>query len=196
MTPKNRRASGKQCQYRPTILPSPAGVYNGTCWQNRRTSRFPSSRKCGKKALFCSHRIMWSGQALHLPTSKGRDEIHAHDAGTTQCTTSPWMKAGGRSTDFESRCRSRISPLLDCIRREGLLTFVISSPIIATVTDRNDAPGRIIYIGACLIAAVRLAREERWDNSPRVASRIADAIQLAKRIYERMQSDFGRDRGA
>jgi len=76
------------------------------------------------------------------------------------------------------------------------LTFVISSPIIATVTDRNDAPGRIIYIGACLIAAVRLAREERWDNSPRVASRIADAIQLAKRIYERMQSDFGRDRGA
>jgi hypothetical protein len=26
------------------------------------------------------------------------------------------------------------------------------------------------------VAAVRLAREENWDNSPRVQSRIADAI--------------------
>jgi hypothetical protein len=73
------------------------------------------------------------------------------------------------------------------------LTFAISSPTIVAVTDRNNAPGRIIYLGACLIAAVRLAREERWDNSPRVVSRIADAIQLAKRIYERMQRDFGLD---
>ena len=64
------------------------------------------------------------------------------------------------------------------------------------MTDHNDAPGKIIYLGACLIAAVRLAREERWDNSPRVVSRIADAIQLAKKIYERMQSDFGRVSGA
>jgi hypothetical protein len=47
----------------------------------------------------------------------------------------------------------------------------------------NEAPGKIIYLGACLIAAVRLAREEKWDNSPRVHSRIADAIQLAERIY-------------
>jgi hypothetical protein len=38
---------------------------------------------------------------------------------------------------------------------------------------------------ACLIAAVRLAREEKWDNSPRVVARIADAIQLADRIYKR-----------
>jgi hypothetical protein len=66
---------------------------------------------------------------------------------------------------------------------------------MAAVADHNDAPGRIIYLGACLFAAVRPAREERWDNSPRVVSRIADAIQLAKRIYERMQSDFGRDAG-
>jgi hypothetical protein len=64
------------------------------------------------------------------------------------------------------------------------------------VTNRNDAPGRIIYLGACLIAAVRLAREERWDNSPRVTSRIADAIQLAKRIYDRMHRDVGLDSGA
>ena len=72
-------------------------------------------------------------------------------------------------------------------------------PFIAydfSVTEPNQGPGKIIYLGACLIAAVRLAREERWDNSPRVASRIADAIQLAKRIYERMQSDFGRPAGS
>jgi hypothetical protein len=32
--------------------------------------------------------------------------------------------------------------------------------------------------------------EEKWDNSPRVVSRIADAIQLADRIYQRMKADF------
>lgn len=78
---------------------------------------------------------------------------------------------------------------------ERSLTVAISSPSMASVTDRNDAPGRIIYLGACFIAAVRLAREERWDNSPRVVSRITDAIQLANRIYERMQGEFGRDLG-
>jgi hypothetical protein len=67
---------------------------------------------------------------------------------------------------------------------------------MAAVADHNSAPGKIIYLGACLIAAVRLAREERWDNSPRVVSRIGDAIQLAKRIYERMQRDFGRAAGS
>lgn len=56
--------------------------------------------------------------------------------------------------------------------------------------EANGAPGKIIFLGACLIAAVRLAREEKWDNSPRVASRIADAINLARRIYERMRADF------
>lgn len=54
----------------------------------------------------------------------------------------------------------------------------------------NEAPGKIIYLGACLIAAVRLAREEDWGNSPRVAARISDSINLARRIYERMKSDF------
>lgn len=58
------------------------------------------------------------------------------------------------------------------------------------MTEANGAPGKIIYLGACLIAAVRLAREEKWDNTPRVASRIWDAINLAQRIYERMKKDF------
>ena len=56
--------------------------------------------------------------------------------------------------------------------------------------EANGAPGKIIYLGACLIAAVRLAREEKWDNTPRVAARIGDAINLAQRIYERMKREF------
>lgn len=64
------------------------------------------------------------------------------------------------------------------------------------VTEHTRGPGKIIYLGACLIAAVRLAREERWDSSPRVISRISDAIQLATRIYERMKNDFGHDFGS
>jgi len=58
------------------------------------------------------------------------------------------------------------------------------------VTESNGAPGKIIYLGACLIAAVRLAREEKWDNSPRIVGRISDAINLARRIYERMKIEF------
>lgn len=58
------------------------------------------------------------------------------------------------------------------------------------VTGANGAPGKIIYLGACLIAAVRLAREENCDNSPRVVSRISDAIALAKRIYDRMKNEY------
>jgi hypothetical protein len=58
------------------------------------------------------------------------------------------------------------------------------------MTESNGAPGKIIFLGACLIAAVRLAREENWDYTPRVASRIGDAINLARRIYDRMKSDF------
>jgi hypothetical protein len=70
------------------------------------------------------------------------------------------------------------------------LTFAASSHSLKFVTQANEAPGKIIYLGACLIVAVRLAREEKWDNSPRVVSRIADAISLAKRIYERMKGEF------
>jgi hypothetical protein len=51
------------------------------------------------------------------------------------------------------------------------------------VMQTNEGPVKIIYPGACLIAAVRLAREESWSNSPRVASRVADAIGMAERIY-------------
>jgi hypothetical protein len=58
------------------------------------------------------------------------------------------------------------------------------------VTEANGAPGKIIYLGACLIAAVRLAREESWSNSPRVAARISDAIMMARRIYDRMKDEF------
>jgi hypothetical protein len=54
----------------------------------------------------------------------------------------------------------------------------------------NQAPGKIIYLGACLIAAVRLAREENWNNSPRVVSRISDSINMAKRIYDKMKDEF------
>jgi hypothetical protein len=57
------------------------------------------------------------------------------------------------------------------------------------VAHPNSAPGKIIYLGACLIAAVRLAREEDWGNSPR---RISDSISMAKRIYERMKNEFPR----
>jgi hypothetical protein len=38
------------------------------------------------------------------------------------------------------------------------------------MTESKGAPGKMIFLGACLIAAVRLAREGNWGNSPRVAA--------------------------
>ncbi len=73
---------------------------------------------------------------------------------------------------------------------QPLFDFRYYIAYIVPVTEANGAPGKIIYLGACLIAAVRLAREEKWDNSPRVAARIGDAIILARRIYDRMKIDF------
>jgi hypothetical protein len=55
----------------------------------------------------------------------------------------------------------------------------------AIVPDQpRNSDGKLIFLGACLIAAVRLAREEKWDNSPRVVARISDSIHLAQRVYE------------
>jgi hypothetical protein len=58
------------------------------------------------------------------------------------------------------------------------------------VEDRRRGDRVFDFLGACLIAAVRLAREDKWDNSPRVAARIGDAINLARRIYGRMRAEF------
>jgi hypothetical protein len=56
--------------------------------------------------------------------------------------------------------------------------------------EQSKADGKLIFLGACLIAAVRLAREEKWDNSPRVIARIGDSVQLAQRVYERVKREF------
>lgn len=54
----------------------------------------------------------------------------------------------------------------------------------------NPAGGKLIYLGACLIAAVRLAKEEKWDNSPRVVARISDSVQLAYKVWQRVNREF------
>jgi hypothetical protein len=58
------------------------------------------------------------------------------------------------------------------------------------MAEANAAPGKIIYLGVCLIAAVQLAREDDCGNSPRVVSRISDSITMAKRIYNKMKDKF------
>jgi hypothetical protein len=74
--------------------------------------------------------------------------------------------------------------------KAGAFDFRLIFAYPVSVEQPNGAPGKIIYLGACLIAAVRLAREENWNNSPRVVSRISDAINMAKRIYDRMKVDY------
>lgn len=66
--------------------------------------------------------------------------------------------------------------------------YIIAYAVL--VAQPNEAPGKLIYLGACLIAAVRLAREEDWRDSPRVVARISDSINMAKRIFDRMKLEY------
>jgi metal-dependent amidase/aminoacylase/carboxypeptidase family protein len=50
--------------------------------------------------------------------------------------------------------------------------------------------GNTIVIAAAVIAAVRLAREEKWDHSPRIISRIADSVRMAYQIYAKVRTNY------
>jgi len=45
-------------------------------------------------------------------------------------------------------------------------------------------PGFTVVIGACVIAAIRLAREDKLLNTPKSVATISDSVALAKKIYE------------
>lgn len=75
-------------------------------------------------------------------------------------------------------------------RRLGLLYSFFIRYNSAMPQAAPASPGKLIYLGACLIAAVRLAREEHWDNSPRIVSRIGDSVFLAQKIWERVRREF------
>jgi hypothetical protein len=48
----------------------------------------------------------------------------------------------------------------------------------------------VIALGACIIAAVRLAREPEIKNTPHVLSQISQSVSLAHRIYRKVRDDF------
>lgn len=51
----------------------------------------------------------------------------------------------------------------------------------------NERYVSTVVVGACLIAAVRLAREENISTpSPRVTSAVADSVALARMILNRV----------
>jgi len=45
-------------------------------------------------------------------------------------------------------------------------------------------PEFTVFIGACVIAAIRLAREDKLFNTPKSVATISDSVALAKKIYE------------
>jgi hypothetical protein len=77
-------------------------------------------------------------------------------------------------------------------RVAGSLAYSFLFRYTPAMTDpRNtQSSGKLIYLGACLIAAVRLAREEKLDNSPRVMARISDSVHLAYRVWQKVKKEF------
>lgn len=51
---------------------------------------------------------------------------------------------------------------------------------------REERFASTLVIGACVIAAVRLARESDISNSPRVVAAVSDSIRLARMILDRI----------
>ena len=51
-------------------------------------------------------------------------------------------------------------------------------------------PGNTIVIAAAVIAAIRLAREDKILNTPKVVATIGDSLSLARQIYERAVKAF------
>ena len=53
--------------------------------------------------------------------------------------------------------------------------------------------GSAVVVGACLIAAVKIAKDGSWDqpaHSPRITATISDAITIANKIYDRVLGNF------
>jgi hypothetical protein len=46
-----------------------------------------------------------------------------------------------------------------------------------------------LLIAASLIAAVRTAREEKIERSPRIIGKVADSVQLAKMVLRRIERE-------
>lgn len=68
------------------------------------------------------------------------------------------------------------------------LTFAAHSPYAFRVPDDPRSKNALL-IAASLIAAVRTAKEEKIDQSPRVISRISDSVKLAKMVLRRIERE-------
>jgi hypothetical protein len=53
----------------------------------------------------------------------------------------------------------------------------------------DERKQNVIFFGACIIAAVRLAREEKIITSPRVMARIGDSVAIARMVWQYLDRD-------
>ena len=64
-------------------------------------------------------------------------------------------------------------------------------PIFAYAFTVADDPRKknALLVAASLIAAVRTAREEKIEASPRIICKVADLVQLAKMVLRRIERE-------
>ena len=66
------------------------------------------------------------------------------------------------------------------------LTFALSSHRLSGVSKA----GPTIVIAAAVIAAIRLAREDKLTGTPKSVATVSDALTLARQIYDRALKAF------
>ena len=68
------------------------------------------------------------------------------------------------------------------------MTFALVSPYAFTVAD-DPRQKNALLVAASLIAAVRTAREEKIDQSPRVIYKVSESVRLAKIVLRRIERE-------
>lgn len=68
------------------------------------------------------------------------------------------------------------------------MIFVFVSPYTFTVAD-DPRQKNALLVAASLIAAVRTAREEKIDQSPRIIYKVSESVQLAKMVLRRIERE-------
>jgi hypothetical protein len=70
----------------------------------------------------------------------------------------------------------------------NFLPFVLCSPMLFAVPD-NERNKNALLIAASLIAAVRTAREEKIERSPRIIYKVDESVRLAEMVLKRIERE-------
>lgn len=150
----------------------------------------PWARACSR--LFCYAHLHWS------PGFRIRETIPTatRSANSAGALSTPALKALVRSKNVGCTFSSMGENTGSTAYIDLCKCFVFCSPIISSmigIQESNGEPSeeaRLIYLGACLIAGIRLARESQVARTIPVETAIKESLWLARQILNEERVRF------